>query len=71
VGEAVIGRLGRLPRPETIIYDADREPGLGRAAVGQASLEDVAVKAARELSAYGWSQWIRPSTRAVMFGRVV
>jgi len=71
VCEAVIGRLGRLPRPERIIHDTDREPGPGRAAVGQASLEDVEVKVARELSACGWSEWMRPSTRALTFGRAV
>ena len=37
---------------------------------GQASLKDVAVKVARELSAYGRSEWMRPSTRAVMFRRL-
>jgi hypothetical protein len=43
----------------------------GRAAVGQASLENAEVKVARELSVNGWSEWMRPSTRAGMFGRVV
>lgn len=69
--EAVIGGPGRLPCRKGSSITQIEKPGPGRAAVGQASLEDVEVKVTRELSAHGCSEQMRPSTRAVMSGRAV
>ena len=71
VCEAVIGWLGRFPGRKGSSTTQVENQARDGAAVEQASLEDVEVKVARELSAYGWSEWMRPSTRALTFGRAV
>jgi hypothetical protein len=69
VCEAVIGRLGWLPRPERIIHDADREhQGRDGLRLGKPHLRMLRSRSPGSfLHTDGVSGW-RPSTRAVMFG---